>query len=384
MDFHSLEHWHQNNKEQALAGRYITHEHIQRVLDTYKTNFVIREIGFSVEGRNIQSIQLGSGQLKVLAWSQMHGNESTTTKAVFDLLKFFSSESAEAATILKQITLYIIPMLNPDGAERFTRVNANGVDLNRDAQQLSQPESRIFKELYEEIQPDLALNLHGQRTIFGVGNPSRSATVSLLSPAQDEERTVTPSRKRAMAIIASINTMLQEFIPAGVGRYDDSYNINCVGDTLQCLNIPTILFEAGHFPGDYHREKTRCLIFLSLIKTLENFIDSPESLDTDSERYFTIPENKKCFYDFIFRNVQLPEQGICDIAVHFEEKLVNKCLDFIPKIEKIGDLSDFYGHKEYNLNGQKPLLKPHNQWFEGAVVEQISWNSEKTITFSVN
>ena len=54
-----------------------------------------------------------------------------------------------------------------------------------------------------------------------------------------------------MAIIAELNEMLQEFIPGQVGRYDDGFNINCVGDTLQQLNIPTILFEAGHFPNDY-------------------------------------------------------------------------------------------------------------------------------------
>ena len=49
-------------------------------------------------------------------------------------------------------------MLNPDGADAYTRVNANLVDLNRDAQNLSQPESKILRNAFNKIKPDFILH----------------------------------------------------------------------------------------------------------------------------------------------------------------------------------------------------------------------------------
>jgi murein tripeptide amidase MpaA len=48
-------------------------------------------------------------------------------------------------------------MLNPDGAKSYTRVNANEVDLNRDSQNLTQPESRVLRTAFDLFQPDFAL-----------------------------------------------------------------------------------------------------------------------------------------------------------------------------------------------------------------------------------
>lgn len=383
MNYYKLKQEHAFLKESALSGRYITLDHIAPLLKKHST-FSVMEIGRSVEDRKVHSIQLGTGPVKILAWSQMHGNESTTTKALFDLLNWFDSEEKMAGNILKNITLLIIPMLNPDGAQRYTRFNANGVDLNRDAQALTQPESNIFRKVYMDFKPDYALNLHGQRTLFGVGEPPRSATVSLLSPASDKKRQITPARERGMAVICSINNMLQEFLPGAVGRYDDSFNVNCVGDTLQHLNIPTILFEAGHFPMDYEREQTRVFIFIALICAVETMAGLKENQGLHIQDYFAIPENKKCFYDYIVRNVLLPQQGSSDIAVQFDEKIDQNTLKFVPKIEKIGDLSDFKGHQEYDFKGKKPTQPLNFQWKEGAVLTYLSAEGGQTITFSVN
>src|SRR5690606_13406057 len=116
----------------------------------------------------------------IMLWSQMHGNETTTTKALFDVLNTFKTQNS----ILDACTILIIPILNPDGAEVYTRLNANNVDLNRDAQNLSQPESRVLRDCFNRFKPNFCFNLHGQRTIFSVDNTSQSATVSFLSPAE--------------------------------------------------------------------------------------------------------------------------------------------------------------------------------------------------------
>ena len=82
-------------------------------------------------------------------WSQMHGNESTTTKALFDFINFLHSNTKESSVILDHFTFCMLPMLNPDGAKLYTRENANGIDLNRDAQNLSQPESIALRKTFE-------------------------------------------------------------------------------------------------------------------------------------------------------------------------------------------------------------------------------------------
>lgn len=249
-------------KEESVTGRYVTHIMIAGFLDKLPTDFRVEVIGKSVLDNSIKAVKFGNGPLKILMWSQMHGNESTTTKASLDLFNFLSSTDTIATEIKEKCTLLIIPILNPDGALAYTRINANKVDLNRDAQDLSQPESIVLKKVYTEFKPDFCFNLHGQRTIFNVGTTPKPATISFLAPAYDEARNISPSRKVSMQLIVAMNNAVQEVIPNQVGRYDDGFNSNCVGDAFQMLNTPTILFEAGHYKNDYDREITRAHIFM--------------------------------------------------------------------------------------------------------------------------
>ena len=92
-------------------------------------------LGTSVEGRAIHHLTVGRGAKAVLLWSQMHGDEPTATSALFDLCQWLVTHRQEpvVARLLDSLTLHIVPMLNPDGAERFQRRNAQGIDINRDA-----------------------------------------------------------------------------------------------------------------------------------------------------------------------------------------------------------------------------------------------------------
>ena len=130
-------------KEKSIEGRYITMESIGSCLS--KLSIAPIPIGDSVNGVVINAFKLGAGNKKILMWSQMHGNESTTTKALCDMFKFLGSKEPLAHTILKHCTLMIVPILNPDGATVYTRENINKIDLNRDAKNLSQPESRALR-----------------------------------------------------------------------------------------------------------------------------------------------------------------------------------------------------------------------------------------------
>ncbi|MBU2951988.1 DUF2817 domain-containing protein [Tamlana agarivorans] len=340
-------------KAADLHGRYITNQHIEPLLSKLPKEATVNIIGRSVQDKPIYSIKVGRGKKRLLLWSQMHGNESTTTKALFDLLNTLLLDHSSLKHLLEACTLYIIPILNPDGAAAYTRINANEVDLNRDAQNLTQPESRVLRAIFNEFKPHFCYNLHGQRTIFSAGNTNKSATVSFLTPAEDEACTVTQQRKVSMEVIAVMNATLQEVIPGQVGVYDDAFNINCVGDTFQSENVPTILFESGHFHADYDREKTRELIYMSYVVSL-NYIAKNDVTGAHYKPYLDIPENEKLFFDIIIRNA-LVDGVVVDLGIQYQELLNGEILEFIPKILKIEKLEGFYGHKEIEAHGNEVL-----------------------------
>src|SRR5690606_41057661 len=68
---------------------------LEPILEKYRRVFTIQIEGQSEELRNIYSIRIGTGSYKVLLWSQMHGNETTTTKALIDFLQFLNIRSEE-------------------------------------------------------------------------------------------------------------------------------------------------------------------------------------------------------------------------------------------------------------------------------------------------
>ena len=304
-----LEQLFDQNKEQTLQGRYITLDSIESLLQKLNTNNQLEIIGKSVLEKPIYKYQMGTGKTKILLWSQMHGNESTTTKGLFDFINVLHNGSELAKNLLESFTFCCIPMLNPDGAKLYTRVNANNIDLNRDSQDLSQPESRVLRATFESFKPDFCFNLHDQRTIFGVSDTGKPATVSFLAPAYNEAREVNDSRLKAINLIAGINKVLQQYIPGQVGRFDDSFNINCIGDTFQYLGVPTVLFEAGHFPKDYDREVTRKYIFMALVSSFE-ILNENVIVVNKFDDYLSIPQNKVVFYDFIYKNIKINYYGI--------------------------------------------------------------------------
>jgi len=364
-----------SHKVSALFGRYITLKDIQPLIDNLSDLFKVTVIGHSVLGAPIHSVTIGQGKRRILMWSQMHGNESTTTKALFDLFNLLNADIEIAKNILNNCELVIIPMLNPDGAAAYTRVNANAVDLNRDAQDLSQPESKVLRDVFDRFKPHFCFNLHGQRTIFSAGKTSNVATVSFLTPAAEFTRSVTTSRTISMEVIAEMNAMLQNELPNQVGIYDDGFNANCIGDTFQSLEIPTILFEAGHYNDDYDREEVRRYIFQSYLIAL-NYIALNEVNGKKHEKYFLIPQNDKLFYDIIIRNAII-ESKCVDVAIQFEEKLIKNQIHFIPVVKRIESLQEFYGHREIDAKEASVLNSNRNTLTIGNIVNYVISNNNE-------
>ncbi|WP_034259645.1 M14 family zinc carboxypeptidase [Aequorivita capsosiphonis] len=377
--------WYHDNFEDKLSGRFINLEHISPLLEDYKTAYEISIAGYSENGLPLSLVKIGKGNKVVLGWSQMHGNESTTTKAVFDFLKFLNQKDFfqnEIETFLSNYTLYLIPILNPDGAKSYTRENANEIDLNRDAKNLSQSESRCLRKVFDDLKPQLCLNLHDQRSIYGFAD-GKPSTVSFLSPSADTERSITHARLIAMQLINKMNGTLQNYIPNQVGRYDDSFNSNCVGDTFQELGVPTILFEAGHYQQDYQREKTREFIFYSLLSLFD--ISAAENDGENYKKYLDIPENRKNYNDFILRNVT-SEANLepVSIAIQYVEVLKKGKIEFEAVIDEIGELRDKFGYIEKEMYGAEILTNSQNNLTIGAKISKIFGKSTNSLIFSAN
>ncbi len=359
-------------KNSNLKGRYITYSHISPELKKLSSAFKIRETGKSTLQESIPVVEIGKGSIKILAWSQMHGNESTTTKAVFDLLNAFAElkdENKVVGSILRNCTIRIIPMLNPDGAKAYTRANANKVDLNRDAQNLNEVESRLLREEFNVFQPNYCLNLHDQRSIFSIGSDPKPATLSFLAPSMDNRSSVNHTRIKAMQGIVAIFKALEGVLSAQIGRYDDAFNIHCTGDTYQSLNVPTILFEAGHFNGDYEREKTREYVFASVLTLL--WVIATEKLEVqDYREYDNIPQNEKRYNDIILRNARIGG-AVRDVSLQFNEQLEGGKVNFIPVIAKIAAKIKNYGHREIDCKGEEIEIIAEAEPAENVIVNKI-------------
>ena len=364
-------------KFEKITGRYITNEDLKLFLNELDDQFEVQEIGSSVQERTIRMISFGQGEIKVLAWSQMHGNEGTTTRAVFDLLNAIRLCSGQEAFsgLLKRCRFYFIPILNPDGAKAYTRVNANEVDLNRDMQALSQPESQVLMKQFHSIKPDYCLNLHDQRTIFTAGNKAQPATLSFLTPSMDKERSVDDSRRQSMSLVAGMAQDLSEELSQKIGRYDDAFNLNCAGDTFQNLSIPTVLFEAGHYPGDYAREETRKYVFKALLSCLYQIaVVQPEL--TGEEAYFDIPENQKLFNDIVIRNTKINGEPK-EVAIQFREELSGGEVIFVPEVNKVDVEIVNFGLQEIDAKGGEVSLLDGSEVIENVIVNKIIINGKE-------
>lgn len=302
-------------------------------------------LGESEEGRPLRSIKWGSGNTKILAWSQMHGNEPTASFAISDLLILLQDSSLKSLSA--EIELHLIPMLNPDGAERFSRRNAHGIDLNRDAVAQFSKEIKAFYKYVDFLKPDWAFNLHDQRTIFTAGMSNKSASLSFLAPSAEVSRAVNPIRAMVMQLIAGIHHKIEPLAAGHFGRYTDEFYPRALGDNLMKDGIPTILFEMGHYPNDPYRRMARKLTCFGLIEAFM-LISNGNWRDYKIDQYLSIPENGRNQRDLIFRGLHFQGRQL-DISLMRKEipdfKTGNLQVQYI--IDDIGDLSHLNGIQEY-------------------------------------
>lgn len=217
----------------AVYSHELTTDNLAKLQKRYSVILSSGTIGTSFEGREIQAVKLGRGNHKILICGTLHAREHICT----NYLMYFIEQYAEAFVsrdsigcydinqLLNEVSLYIVPMVNPDGvnivqngfgasancdslvnmrlknfeepAHRSWKANARGIDLNRNFDYgwdncpndslpassgfkgfspLSEPESRALADFAKRIKPEAILAFHTQGEQFFFSTPDSCAT----------------------------------------------------------------------------------------------------------------------------------------------------------------------------------------------------------------
>ena len=346
--------------ERSLTIRRFKHSDILQLINKIKNKdkFKIKKAGLSSQGREIYLISFGAGKTKVFLWSQMHGDEATATMAIFDVLNFLSSQNKHdeiRKEFEQKLTIYFMPMVNPDGTELFQRRNIFGIDINRDALRLQSDEAKLLMKIFKKLKADFGFNLHDQSNQYSAGNSSKPAALSFLAPATDEKRKMTAERNNAAKLIAKLFKLISCFIPGHIAKYSDEFEPRAFGDNFQKLGTSTILIESGGWKDDTEKQFIRRLNFVTLLCAFKSIAEK-SYLKEKIQTYDSIPFNQELMRDIVFRNLIYYVDGkkcLVDIAVTLNEINTKDAKNFYYKsvIDDIGDLSTLRGYNDYNFRG---------------------------------
>ena len=372
----------------AVSTRMFTHKQMSQWIASIQPRgaFRVERAGSSAEGRDILLLTVGQGPTRVFLWSQMHGDESTATMALLDMLNFFalSGDHPARKAITEQLTVVMIPMLNPDGAERFQRRSSQLIDINRDALQLRSPEARVLKETRDRLSPQFGFNLHDQSPRYSVGSSKKVAAIGLLAPALDEEKTDPPVRQRAKHVAASLAEILARFIPGHVARYDDTFEPRAFGDNIQKWGTSTVLIESGGWPGDPEKMYLRKLNAVALLSVLVEIANGHYERSNIAS-YEDLPFNAERFYDVIVRGASIRTNGIvppivADVGINFESGPRSAKVSpdsTYARIVDVGDLHTFGSFEDIDGTGielDSTVVKMDRRILKSRLMELIRKN----------
>jgi hypothetical protein len=132
----------------------------------------VRQIGTSQLGRPITALRYGTGERVVLVVGQTHGDEEGGLRVLFRL---------KTLALPDNVSLWVIPTMNPDGGFADTRFLADASDPNRGAP--STVEQRAVFDLAMEVRPELTVWYHQNYGWIGGSGSSRR-------PAQQYQQAV--------------------------------------------------------------------------------------------------------------------------------------------------------------------------------------------------
>jgi hypothetical protein len=343
----------QQYRNPAITERRFTHERFWTAVEpsVQAPALKLEAIGRSLLGREIRAVTFGAGPTRVLLWSQMHGDESTASMAIADLLRFFAEDASPLhQRLARELTIVFVPMLNPDGAELFQRQNALGIDINRDARALVTPEARALKALRDRFNPDFGFNLHDQNARTRAGRNGPASGIALLPPAYDRDKNYNDVRTRARLVAATLATAFAYEIPGRIAKYDDTYNPRAFGDLMQQWGTSTVLIESGALADDPQKQRLRVLNAAALLLALDA-IATRGYESADPAAYESLPFNAGGANDLLVRGARLVLPGrdpmAVDLAINFEDAVARTG----GRVRDVGDLADVIAIDTLDLPG---------------------------------
>lgn len=158
----------------ALApGRtaFTDNSELARFLDQVVSRGSARSIlaGRSSTGLPIMALHFSraEGRPVALLLGQQHGNEPAGAEALLAIIDALADERSALSSVLDRLDVVVLPRVNPDGAALSRRMNALGVDPNRDHLLLDTPEAAAVAQLAWRFDPVLVVDLHEHLALAG-------------------------------------------------------------------------------------------------------------------------------------------------------------------------------------------------------------------------
>jgi len=177
--------------------------------------------------------------------------------------------------------------------------------------------------------------------------------------AFDESRADNNVRLPAKRVASALASVLHEFIPENVSKYDDTFEPRAFGDNIQKWGTSTVLIESGGWPGDREKMFIRKLNCVALLTTLCNIaVDQCEHAQVTE--YEHLPINTKYLYDVILRNAQLKGNNTVpsvtvDIGINIDEEFnpQTRKVELAAKVMDIGDLRTYGAFRDVDVRGAR-------------------------------
>ncbi len=230
---------------QELPARdraYHDNDQIESLLLSYESAYPnlcqVFSIGQSVQGRDLWVIKISDNvnvdedepEFKYV--STMHGDEPVGTEMILelvdDLLTGYGSDS-RMTTLVDEVEMYFLPMMNPDGNALGQRYNANGYDLNRNFPDPYSSPSNTPNGRPVEVQlvmnwsqgRDFAMsaNFHGGATVVNYPRDNNPTGSSVYTASDDDDLFIEMSLDYSMDNLPMYNGSFSQGITNGAAWY---------------------------------------------------------------------------------------------------------------------------------------------------------------------